>query len=487
MTAANGKCGGAGCAGATLLSQAARQHLLRRADKPAGRGDSMQIKFSSIFLIFISGIVLIEFLSKFRELKWITGFSDDALLIILMPLFFRGVGELVRFRSMMVSTLLILAWPAIGLLSNLINYPAWRPASYQLLLDSKFLILFVVGFSVVWNGKSESRMLLIAKLILSGSILLIIFQWLSFDTYRAIFTGSVISSVVSQSLHFDGADGLFFQPFLLAYVSAALAVIFFSRYVVYESHSDLWWFLLSTAGTLASFQRQEIAALFVTVSALYWITNRRRFIVKSASLLMTALIAALAVLIFYATEVADISDALRLVLIPESSRLDEDLANVFPRLFFYLYSFQVANEHFPFGYGLGSFGGFASVVYESPLYLESGIASTSWYGVKNYFTDTFWPMPIAEAGWLGAGSLIFAHILIIKRLYTRARRSVSAPIRLLYIRAFGLFLYGMLVSFNAPVHVFITQAIFMVSFVGIAFATERSMRHRSILRTATNQ
>jgi hypothetical protein len=85
-------------------------------------------------------------------------------------------------------------------------------------------------------------------------------------------------------------------------------------------------------------------------------------------------------------------------------------------------SFKIANEFFPVGSGLGTYGSYISGVYYSPLYYEYNINNV--WGLEkdntSFISDTFWPMIIGQFGYLGL--VIFIIILsnlfiIIKRLF----------------------------------------------------------------------
>ena len=73
------------------------------------------------------------------------------------------------------------------------------------------------------------------------------------------------------------------------------------------------------------------------------------------------------------------------------------------RIAMYETAFKIAADYFPLGAGFGQFGSWMSRIYYSPLYEKYGLSSI--YGLSKeapyHITDTFYPMLIAELGFLG--------------------------------------------------------------------------------------
>ena len=72
---------------------------------------------------------------------------------------------------------------------------------------------------------------------------------------------------------------------------------------------------------------------------------------------------------------------------------------------------KIANDYFPMGSGLGTFGSYISGAAYSPLYYMYNLSST-WGLTKNnpfFISDTFWPMILGQFGYMG----LFLFILVI--------------------------------------------------------------------------
>lgn len=76
---------------------------------------------------------------------------------------------------------------------------------------------------------------------------------------------------------------------------------------------------------------------------------------------------------------------------------------------------QIANDHTPFGAGFGTFGSYLSGVVYSPLYSMYEISNVNGLrvGDTSYISDSFWPMILGQAGWIGVVMMLIA----IWRLY----------------------------------------------------------------------
>lgn len=75
---------------------------------------------------------------------------------------------------------------------------------------------------------------------------------------------------------------------------------------------------------------------------------------------------------------------------------------------------QVANDHFPFGAGFATYASYYSGIVYSTLYEKYGIMNI--YGLTRnnpvYVSDSFWPMIIAQTGYIGALFYILALIML---------------------------------------------------------------------------
>ena len=95
------------------------------------------------------------------------------------------------------------------------------------------------------------------------------------------------------------------------------------------------------------------------------------------------------------------------------------LQDNFARSIMAFYSFKVANDAFPLGSGFATFGSWFSGVNYSPVYGVYGIDNI--YGMTpgnyNYIADTYWPMILAQFGFIGLFFVLVIFISLIKNIY----------------------------------------------------------------------
>lgn len=131
-------------------------------------------------------------------------------------------------------------------------------------------------------------------------------------------------------------------------------------------------------------------------------------------------------------------------------------------------SLKIAKDFFPFGSGLGTFGGYIAALYYSPLYTQYGLSSV--YGLERggyFLMDTFWPYVLGQFGFFG---LLF-YIVIVALLFRNAIAAFNmagTP----FMKAFCLgvamiFIEALCESFADPVFIKPPQYFFIFACLGI--------------------
>ncbi|MBW7956520.1 MAG: hypothetical protein H3C68_01385 [Deltaproteobacteria bacterium] len=90
------------------------------------------------------------------------------------------------------------------------------------------------------------------------------------------------------------------------------------------------------------------------------------------------------------------------------------------RLYAFIYSLKILGEHIFLGLGPGTFGGLASILFESGVY-EEWPAFFKEYAFRINGIDQFWPVVWAETGVMG----MLAYSMIFVALYSRVRRAYA--------------------------------------------------------------
>ena len=89
-------------------------------------------------------------------------------------------------------------------------------------------------------------------------------------------------------------------------------------------------------------------------------------------------------------------------------------------------SLLLANQHFPMGTGFGSYGSSMAAQFYSRLYINLGYYRYTAQGMSeengDFLSDTFWPIVIAQTGWIGTVSFVMALLSMITYII-RSRRT----------------------------------------------------------------
>ncbi len=87
-------------------------------------------------------------------------------------------------------------------------------------------------------------------------------------------------------------------------------------------------------------------------------------------------------------------------------------------------SITIANEHFPFGSGFGTFGSNVALEHNSLLYENMGYYdSNNKWAVKEYLNDAFLPIVIAQTGWIGTVFFVLSILCLFIRGVTLYKRN----------------------------------------------------------------
>lgn len=107
-------------------------------------------------------------------------------------------------------------------------------------------------------------------------------------------------------------------------------------------------------------------------------------------------------------------------------------------------SFKIANDHFPFGAGFGTYASHFSAQIYSPVYSLYNIQDT--YGISrnntSFISDSFWPMIIGQFGYIGSICYVISLIIILIKI----QRSFKQEEKYKYIAKIMAFSYLIIAS-----------------------------------------
>lgn len=132
-----------------------------------------------------------------------------------------------------------------------------------------------------------------------------------------------------------------------------------------------------------------------------------------------------------------ILSAFVLLLVGYEKLKETFFSNTQPRGILLHTSLKIAQDGFPFGSGLGTFGSNASRINYSTVYYNYGISDS--FGLSPifgaYLTDSYWAMIIGEIGLIGALAIVAILILMFINLYLKSKNiyGIMSIIPLLYL------------------------------------------------------
>jgi hypothetical protein len=119
------------------------------------------------------------------------------------------------------------------------------------------------------------------------------------------------------------------------------------------------------------------------------------------------------------------------------------------RLSMYLASFKIANNYFPFGCGLGSFGSIPSLIGSySKIYYDYGIAYIQPLGPEivasgatHMLFDTYWPHILGEMGYLGLVLFLLVWLFPVSKSII-ALKNINSN---LFLKSAGFYIFSIII------------------------------------------
>lgn len=419
---------------------------------------SLVVRTSSLIMAVSIAMFAVKFAEKFQvDIKDLSGKIELVGLLLLVLLAGRRLLRLPK------QLLLFLALFGAAMLLGLANVRGMTVYGIgQLILNLKFPLALVLGYALATSdliSKEWDRWLIYAVVI---AVPLVIFELTASGVYRAIFPATLTDTVITGT-NIQRATGWFIHPGPFGiFCSICLLYIFsISKYLTWNTTRRIG----AVAGficLIASGQRQESLAVIMVLIGGYILTNRRGPLPIMFGFLIMILF-----LIFG-------FDFLQEIYTKTSANLSFDLAanEMAPRLLLLRGAGILANYYFPFGSGLGTYGGSMSAVNPQQAYDLAEISSVWWFGQASFLTDTYWAMPFGELGWLGGGLLLFAHIYLIAAVWRRYLDAGTTMAKLNAQLAIGLLAFALIDSVGAPIYTGSTLTLLLIAVpAGYSFST----------------
>lgn len=337
---------------------------------------------------------------------------------------------------------------------------------YQLISDLKFPLALAFG---VYMGSKVNVASAIERTIVVFIPVVMIFlllQWIAPTIYLAVFRASRIPVEIADIFPSPGLS-IFNHPSILAAATATLAIYVFAKWRTYEVQPVRSWAVLSalTFLLIASNQRQEIFAFILAVTGVYIFSSSKNL---AGRMFIAAAVCAvlLSLFVFMFGDMFKREEA--------SWGITSSHSATHPRAQLYEGAAFIAKSYFPFGSGLGTYGGVGSSKFDLSVPYKLGFAHNWWWPEKEaYLLDTYWPNSLAESGIFGALLLLLHYLLFGLHAFLKAFRAHSPQARMAWLCAGGSFMWVLFNTPTSPGFQEIRLLFFPALLFGIAAALDR--------------
>lgn len=422
------------------------------------------------------GIIIIFFI--FIVSDSIKIFSTDG--YILFDLIKKGIGGIItmffvlimirdRNLFMPIPIFSLIALFLVAVLSSFKNIDRSGLAALQFFFTFGFFIQVLLFSNISFTAR---HLILISNIFVWISFPVaaygILEVALDFPSLSSLAGGIADDAVLRGDL--KSATSIFLHPGSFAWLISSSACICFCRWIVGNEKLSGIIFAVFVAALIVAMRKKTLIALFIGILVILWMIRQSIANWMKSLFLMTGL----GVCIFL------IFPAYFLTML-NSLRFEEVLLGEFtPRLKLAVASLTLAVENFPLGTGLSTFGSATSVDVYSPLYGELGLSNH--YGMTSsdprFLMDTFWPMLLAEIGFLGVLFYLSCLIGIGRRLFIFANSCKSKDLKVIAFLAVMLFCKSFVESVSTPIFSKLTYSIFIAFYCGGALSIIRMQSAR---------
>ena len=354
-----------------------------------------------LFLVFQQAILI--YLPQWGFLTY----ADEALMCLLLLLtvlrMLRHPVRMLKTERVMIA--MILLFLGFGVISTLIDpIQGLFLSAADAMVCCRFVV-FYLAFRVLVDA-DDTKMFLHAASVCARIAAVV----LTLISLHEIFFEDWFHSF-DVRFGFHTQQLIFPHPTYLAFAAFTLAVVLMLRMSVRElrCRRDYFYIALLFFITFMTGRSKALGAL--ACAALIWLLfvalkNHSRFFIAVAGAVLAFAVGWNSLSDYYITNDQGGAYAIRVMMHRDA--------------------FGLANERIPFGTGFGTFGSATAAEHYSPIYYQLG-----YHGIwgmaptrTDYLCDTFWPIVIAQTGWVGAAAfavVVICFLLIAFRAVNRDR------------------------------------------------------------------
>lgn len=403
----------------------------------------------STYTLFVCFFYFFLFRDPLESVSSVFGYADELIALLALPLFFLQLNAS-RFRLRIRRggyTKYVVIFFLIGLVSSLVY--GYQDFISIVLPDAFLCVKFWLSMYVGGKLFAALRTDLYAKKIFRHVKLITCLYLALFMADQAfnIFDSTVRYGIRSTQLMYSNQT-----TFVACCIFVTAVLLMISDYV----KGYVKWLLLLLLLMCTSLRSKAFAAAFAIIIVCFIVLYRRKKFRLWTVLMFIPLAIALAwnqIQYYFFSSIQD--DSARYQLLVKSV--------------------EVAKDHFPLGSGFGTFASYYSSVDYSQLYYIYGISDVNGLreGAANFVSDSFWPMIIAQSGFLGLAAFVLAIICLFMKI--QRLKNLSAGY---YAAALSLLVYLLIASSaeSAFVH---PVAIPLAVLLGFMLQQERKIQKSS--------
>ncbi|WP_374511654.1 hypothetical protein [Niveibacterium sp.] len=355
---------------------------------------------------------------------------------------------------------------ALSVASTLLGASHVKGALYQFAYNLKFPMVVFAGLALAWSADRERWLVAVMWAVVFVGLAGCAVELAAPGLYRALAAGSAEISATPNPLTrgiLSRLSGPYIHSGMLALNGAFCALLFLVRYQTGSGRklANAVGFFLSAFLLLLSGQQQETLGFILTAALIVTaLRTRPSLTVAGIAFLLPVLLAC--------GLFAALGDAQLAKLGSEWGVGPGVQAVTSARPIFFRDGFAIANDYFPFGSGLGTFGSVGAQQFDRSLYMRMGYSVFWWYRQDLFLLDTYWPNIFAESGWFGFMALFsFAGLLSAYALW-RAWNEVEMRMKRLWAIAAAGQMMVFIVSLTAPQYADPSGSAWLLIWFGIA-------------------
>ncbi len=331
-------------------------------------------------------------------------------------------------RTLRLLIFIYLAYLVICFLSSLTGRSSVMPAIWQFQYNFKWPLMFGLGCLIVWGASPTRQLLRIVQYSWVLILACIILEIADSSLHAQLFGVAADlhqNPILGFGLRYSGP---FTHPGYLAITCALLAVAAMAQIMAGKNRAWLILFLIYLVLIMLSGQRQELLALAITMIVFVAIRGWKYWYLILCTTVMAMLISF--IVLINLDHIPMETTLAQMGLMDTTTPLSE-------RTILSVEGVGVANQYFPLGAGLGTYGGAGAQKFDQSLFTELGFSRYWWFRQGRFLTDTFWPSVIAESGYFGLALQFLLFTILWLELVRRTFREFGTSLYAASLTAVG--------------------------------------------------